>query len=100
MKHGLICVKSVFNPWPKMLMKKRGRKLKYKTDAARRAAGGLAVKNWRERKRAEGLCPRCGDEGRGYNPRTGKPFKLGPRCRAKEAASQKLLMRRRRKAER
>jgi hypothetical protein len=43
-----------------------------------------------------GLCPRCGAESRDFNPRTGKPYRLGTICRAKVAALQKFIMRRRR----
>jgi hypothetical protein len=44
-----------------------------------------------------GLCPRCGSEQRDFNPSRGKPYRLGPVCRAKVAALQKQIMRRKRK---
>lgn len=55
--------------------------------------------NWQQTKLAEGLCPRCGQERRGFNPRTGKSYALGPVCRAAKAETQKALMRRRRAEE-
>ena len=35
---------------------------------------------------------------RKFNPRTGKPYALGPQCRKAKAETQKLLMRERRRA--
>jgi hypothetical protein len=54
--------------------------------------------NWQLIKRAEGICPGCGDEKLDINQRTGKPYKLGPICRKKWNELQKQLMRERRKA--
>jgi hypothetical protein len=48
--------------------------------------------------KAAGTCPRCWGEKLDFNPRTGKPYALGPECRGKKAETQKLLMRERRRA--
>jgi hypothetical protein len=53
--------------------------------------------NWAMKKFQTGLCPRCGSEQRDFNPSRGKPYRLGPVCRAKVAALQKQIMRRKRK---
>lgn len=55
-------------------------------------------RNWQLRKVAEGLCPRCGDERRDLNPRTGKPYAYCPQCRPVVAAEMKAQMARRRAA--
>ena len=51
--------------------------------------------NWQRRAHAEGRCPRCGEK-LDLNPHTEKPYRLGPLCRAKKAATQKALMQHRR----
>jgi len=54
--------------------------------------------NWQQVTKAEGLCPRCGHEKLDFNKARGRPFALGPRCRAKKAETQKRLMQARRDA--
>ena len=55
-------------------------------------------RNWQLVQAAAGLCPGCGQERRDINPRTGKPYKLGPLCRQNWNALQKRLMKERRAA--
>lgn len=54
--------------------------------------------NWQAIRLAQGICPRCGGERLDFNPRTGKAYALGPRCRALKADTQKRLMSARRAA--
>jgi len=50
--------------------------------------------NYQIRKVEEGLCPRCGQEKRDINPKTGAPFAFGPACRRKVNEESKLRMQR------
>lgn len=56
------------------------------------------ARNWQIRRKDAGDCPGCADESLDFNPRTGKPYALGPQCRKAKAETQKLLMRERRRA--
>lgn len=52
-------------------------------------------KGYKARHRAAGLCPNC-PEHLDINPRTGRYYSLGARCRARKRFTQARLMRRRR----
>lgn len=51
--------------------------------------------NYQRRKRAAGLCPRCGSGQPAFNAARGKPFGLCPPCLEAKRLTQRLLMRRR-----
>ena len=49
---------------------------------AKRVENRARQQNYQARKLAAGLCPRCGNEARDMNTKTGKPYHYGHRCRA------------------
>lgn len=54
----------------------------------------------RQRRLAAGLCPVCGHEKRDWNPKKGKPYSLGPKCRKAYNRRLKAYMQRRTQAKR
>lgn len=65
---------------------------------AKRVENRSRQANYQRRRKAAGICPRCGNEPLDINQRTGKHYSSGPRCRRAWNDLQAAKMRRRRAA--